>query len=136
MHESMGLVALGFDYGAHWIGVAMWRNLTMRMIGLIEGKDKPTRGEGNFAKGLFILLALMALQANRSVAAKGVLLDSFEELKGWNALPSGGAHMEIAQDAGHTDMGMRLDVDLQTGGRYILGGYRWQRLGLDRRASV
>jgi hypothetical protein len=28
MHESMGLVALGFDYGAHRIhriGVAMWR---------------------------------------------------------------------------------------------------------------
>jgi hypothetical protein len=91
----------------------------MRMIGLIEGKDKPTRGEGNFAKGLFILLALMALQANRSVAAQGVLLDSFEELKGWNARPSGGAHMEIAQDAGHTGMGMRLDFDLQTGGRYI-----------------
>lgn len=71
--------------------------------------------------GLLSLIALMVLMPGEKAAAQGtLLLDDFEELKGWNAAASEGASLEIAQDTGHSGMGMRLDFAFKAGGGYII----------------
>lgn len=47
------------------------------------------------------------------------ILDDFEKLSGWNAGASPGAYVEIAQDAGATGMGMRIDFDFRNGPGYV-----------------
>ncbi|MFO1371586.1 MAG: discoidin domain-containing protein [Candidatus Competibacteraceae bacterium] len=51
---------------------------------------------------------------------KTVLLDDFEDLSGWSAATSPSARLEIAQDAGRTGRGMRLDFEFQDGAGYVI----------------
>jgi hypothetical protein len=49
-----------------------------------------------------------------------VRLDDFEQLTGWGALGSEGVQLQIAQDTGHTGMGMRVDFDFREGPGFIV----------------
>ncbi len=60
----------------------------------------------------------MVLLLPTTVRAEQVL-DDFEDTKGWSALTSPGASLEIAQDAGKTGNAMRLDFDFRGAGFVI-----------------
>ncbi len=66
-------------------------------------------------QGRLILVALALLCRAAALAddpvASDPALDEFDDLKGWSTSVSEGASLEIAQDTGHTGMGMRLDFD-------------------------
>ena len=49
-----------------------------------------------------------------------VLLDDFEDLRGWRVTTSPGARLEIAQDAGLTGRAMRLDFEFEDGAGYVV----------------
>jgi hypothetical protein len=67
----------------------------------------------------FLLVLLTLLQSSMAFAQE-LVLDNFENLSGWSAIASEGARIEIAQDVGHTGMGMRIDFDFQAGGGHVL----------------
>ena len=67
----------------------------------------------------FLLVLLTLLQSSMAFAQE-LVLDNFENLSGWSATTSEGARIEIAQDTGHTGMGMRIDFDFQAGGGHVL----------------
>jgi len=46
------------------------------------------------------------------------VLDSFEEVSGWNAIASGQARLDISQDQGPRGKALRLDFDFQGGGGF------------------
>lgn len=56
--------------------------------------------------------------AETAVAAS--LLDDFESLAGWSIVTSPGIRAEIARDAGHAGLGLRLDFDFQGEGGYVI----------------
>jgi hypothetical protein len=64
-------------------------------------------------------LAMLAYSVS-AFASHDHVLDDFEELKGWGATSSAGTSVEIAQDAGHRGMGMRIDFDSQNGPGYAI----------------
>src|SRR5919106_1442233 len=66
------------------------------------------------------LLVLIVLLQSDPAASQNMVLDDFEDLSQWSAIASEGARIEIAQDTGHTGMGMRVDFDLEAGGGYAI----------------
>ena len=48
------------------------------------------------------------------------VLDTFEDLSGWNAITSGQATLRISQDQGLSDLAMRLDFDFRGGGGFVV----------------
>jgi len=71
---------------------------------------------------LSLFMATLLLHSGSSFAGEGsgVLLDAFENLSEWNVITSESAHLEIAQDADHTGMSMRLDFDLKDGAGFVI----------------
>jgi len=65
-----------------------------------------------------VAVAALIFAHTCAVSAQTVL-DNFDELTGWAASASDGARVEIAQDAGHSGMSLRLDFDLGAGGYVI-----------------
>ncbi len=65
-------------------------------------------------------LLLIATLVLRGVAARAVVLDTFEQLTGWSAHTSAGASAELAQDSGRSGMGLRIDFDFHGGGGYVI----------------
>ncbi len=65
-------------------------------------------------------MAVCLLVCIRAVYANSTLLDSFEDLEGWTVATPDGVALEIAQDEGHTGLGMRLDFDFHGGGGYLV----------------
>jgi hypothetical protein len=63
-----------------------------------------------------LALALTAASAIGSA----VPMDEFETLDGWTTAASPGARAEIARDAGHGGMAMRIDFDFGGGGGFVL----------------
>jgi len=62
--------------------------------------------------------AVLAVALRVPVAAQ--TLDEFEDVSGWTASASDGSRVEIAQDTGHTGMGLRIDFELGGGGYVIV----------------
>ncbi len=62
-------------------------------------------------------LAVMALWAQQGGPQ---LLDDFESVAGWSALPSEGVTLKIGRDAGLRGHAMRLDFDFHGGGGYAI----------------
>jgi len=48
------------------------------------------------------------------------VLDSFEDVSGWNAIASGQARLDISQDQGPRGNALRLDFDFQGGGGFVV----------------
>jgi len=71
-------------------------------------------------KGGRVFAAVVFLLIGIRPAAAETALDEFEDLLGWTATASDGARVEIARDAGHTGMGMRIDFDIGAGGYVIV----------------
>ncbi len=65
-----------------------------------------------------LLFGIVTFAAAAS-AAETRVLDDFETLAGWRTESSEGARVEIAHDAGHTGMGLRLDFDFDAGGGFV-----------------
>ena len=63
------------------------------------------------------MLALLAIGCPAS--AQVSVLDDFEDLDDWRAVPSAGATLAIASDSGHSGRSMRLDFDFHGGGGYV-----------------
>ena len=59
----------------------------------------------------------LSLAFQRPAAAA---LDDFEDLAGWTGSASEGASVEIAQDAGHQGMSLRVDFDFGAGPGFVL----------------
>jgi hypothetical protein len=68
----------------------------------------------------WILMSLAWTFLRTPVVVAETTLDTFDDLSGWTATADDGARVEIAQDAGHTGMGMRIDFDFEAGGRFIM----------------
>ncbi len=68
------------------------------------------------------LLLLFLSWVNLATAGETRVVDDFEDLTGWQMITSEGVDLEIAQDKGHTGMGMRLDFDFHehNGGGFVL----------------
>jgi hypothetical protein len=68
-----------------------------------------------------LLLGFIIFHASPGFTAPAVtVLDAFENLEGWSVTASEGVRVEMAQDQGHTGMGMRLDFDFQGGGGFVI----------------
>ncbi len=66
----------------------------------------------------WVVVVALVLARSCAVSAETVL-DDFDELTGWTATASDGARVEIARDAGHAGMSLRIDFDLGAGGYVI-----------------
>ena len=69
---------------------------------------------------LLYLFCFLFLGYSHSVPALIEIMDDFEEIQGWSVATSEGVDLEIAQDEGHTGMGMRLDFDFQEAGGFLI----------------
>ena len=67
-----------------------------------------------------MLLGFYLLFGIQAVGAEITVVDDFEDVSGWQAFTSEEVELEIAQDEGHTGMGMRLDFDFHN---YNSGGF-------------
>jgi hypothetical protein len=75
----------------------------------------------NRNKLLYLLyLAVAVLGYSHAVPAEIAILDDFEKIQGWSVATSEGVALEIAQDEGHTGMGMRLDFDFHGAGGFLI----------------
>ncbi len=63
------------------------------------------------------VLAIAAASVERCAAT---VLDDFEDVSGWQALPADGVKLDIASDAGLRGKAMRLDFDFTTGGGWAV----------------
>jgi hypothetical protein len=62
---------------------------------------------------LWLLLAV-------SMSTGAIMLNDFETVSGWRVETSNGISAEIAQDAGRTGMGLRLDFNFHGGGGFVI----------------
>ncbi|HEX8906693.1 MAG TPA: discoidin domain-containing protein, partial [Longimicrobiaceae bacterium] len=53
-------------------------------------------------------------------SAQARILDDFESITPWRAMPSDGVSLALASDAGHSGRAMRMDVDFHGGGGYAV----------------
>ncbi|MBI3783147.1 MAG: discoidin domain-containing protein [Deltaproteobacteria bacterium] len=68
----------------------------------------------------WIAMALIWTLLKTPTVVAQTVLDTFEDLSEWKASADDGAHIEIAPDAGRNGMGMRIDFDFQSGGRFVM----------------
>ena len=67
------------------------------------------------------MVCLLGFLWNGATAhANEVILDDFEDVSDWRITTSEGVNLEIAQDEGHTGMGMRLDFDFHGRGGFVI----------------
>ena len=81
-----------------------------------EEARQMSRSLGN----LFALIVWSALWGAEAAMAAASLLDDFESLAGWSLVTSPGIRAEIARDAGHAGMGLRIDFDFRGEGGYVI----------------
>jgi hypothetical protein len=67
---------------------------------------------------LLLLFALLVPSA--ALAAPRVVVDSFEDVKGWSAQPADGVELKIGQDEGVHGKSLRLDFHFVRGGGYAV----------------
>jgi len=68
----------------------------------------------------FIAIALSALSLAHSSSAPLAIVDNFDSVAGWKAVPSDGVDLKISQDAGMHGQSMRLDFDFHGHGGYAV----------------
>ncbi|HUQ20002.1 MAG TPA: hypothetical protein VM099_10355, partial [Gemmatimonadaceae bacterium] len=68
----------------------------------------------------FAALALTSLMLADSATAPPVVIDNFDAVDGWKAVPSDGVDLRISQDGGLHGQSMRLDFDFHGHGGYAV----------------
>lgn len=76
-------------------------------------------GVRNASVAIALWLAVVVMSAG-AAWAEPVVLDDFENLEGWTAIPSKGVDVEIAQDEGQDGMAMRIDFDFHGNSGFII----------------
>ena len=87
------------------------------MLWRMRGNGAAGRGSG---ARTWLAVAAIVLAATSASAQPVTVLDDFERLEGWSGIASEGAEVWLAQEPGHTGMGLRIDYDLGNSSGYVI----------------